>query len=184
MLISPISKGRPTHTPCSEKAKACYDLLDALSIPYTSVTHDRADTIADCLAIEAVLGTAVCKNLFLTNKQRSAFYLLLLPGDKPFRTADFSKQVGSSRLSFASSEDMEAHLGVLPGSVTLLGLMHDRENRVRLCIDEALLSATHIGMHPCDNTASVKLAVSDILHRLIPALHHEMTLVHPERKED
>ena len=91
---------------------ACYDLLDRLAIPYTRVDHDPADTIAACHEIEKVLGAPICKNLVLCNRQKTAFYLLLMEGDKPFRTRDLSKQIGSARLSFAAPEDMEP--GVTP----------------------------------------------------------------------
>ena len=94
---------------------ACYDLLDRLAIPYTRVSHDPADTIAACHEIEKVLGAPICKNLVLCNRQKTAFYLLLMEGDKPFRTKDLSKQIGSARLSFAAPEDMETYLGVTPG---------------------------------------------------------------------
>ena len=140
MHIDPnLYQGRPADcTGRLDREIACYDLLDALGISYTRADHDAADTIADCHAIEGLLGAAICKNLVLCNRQKTDFYLLLMEGDKPFRTKDLSKQIGSSRLSFAAPEDMEQYLGVTPGSATILSLMNDKEHRVKLILDKSI----------------------------------------------
>ena len=165
--------GRPASTEGREaKEIAAYDLLDRLGIPYTRVDHDPAATMEDCLAVEAVLGTAICKNLFLTNRQHTAYFLLLMPGDKPFKTKDLSAQIDSARLSFASPEEMERLLGTTPGSASILGLMHDKEREVSLLIDRDLLGAEKIGAHPLVNTASLALAVGDLLGKFLPAVGH------------
>jgi len=179
----PLPHPHPNGIERSSVELACYDLLDRLSIPYSHLDHPPAATMQDCIEIDRRLGCAMCKNLFLTNKQKTRFFLLLMPADKPFRTADFSKIVASSRLSFASSEDMERLLGLSPGAVTLLGLMHDTNNEVTLCVDEELLTQDLIGIHPCVNTSSISLAVSDAFGPLIAAMHHEMTIVQLERRE-
>ena len=124
--MTELLSGRPASGEGREaREMAAYDLLDSLGISYTRVDHDAAATMEDCLAVEAVLGTAICKNLFLTNRQHTAYYLLLMKGDKPFRTKDLSAQIGSARLSFASPEEMERLLGTTPGSASILGLMND-----------------------------------------------------------
>ena len=135
---------------------ACYDLLDRLAIPYTRVDHDPADTIAACHEIEKVLGAPICKNLVLCNRQKTAFYLLLMEGDKPFRTKDLSKQIGSARLSFAAPEDMETYLGVTPGSATILALANDPDHKVQLILDRTVAETGHFGCHPCINTFDSK----------------------------
>ena len=171
--MSQLFSGRPASAEGREaKEMAIYDLLDSLGIAYTRVDHDPAATMEDCLAIESVLGTAICKNLFLTNRQHTAYYLLLMPGDKPFRTKDLSAQIGSARLSFADAEEMERLLGTLPGSATVLGLSHDKEREVALLIDRDILAADAIGVHPLVNTASLGIAVSDILKKFLPAVGH------------
>lgn len=149
-----------------------YDLLDRLGISYTRVDHAPAATMEDCLAVEATLGTSICKNLFLTNRQHTAYYLLLMPGDKPFRTKDLSAEIGSARLSFALPEEMERLLGTAPGSASVLGLMNDKEREVALLIDRDVLAAKAIGVHPLVNTASLALTLDDILKKLLPALGH------------
>ena len=151
---------------------AAYDFLDGLGISYTRVDHPAAATMEDCLAVEAVLGTAICKNLFLTNRQHTAYYLLLMPGDKPFKTKDLSEQIGSARLSFASPEEMERLLGTTPGSASVLGLMNDRDREVRLLIDRDILTADAIGAHPLVNTASVSLRIADLTEKILPATGH------------
>ena len=173
-----IEQGRPVD--CSdrlEKEIKAYDLLDSLGIIYQRADHEAAMTMEACLAVDEAMGVDMCKNLLLCNRQQTDFYLLLMPGNKPFKTKDLSAQIGSSRLSFASSEQMEALLDITPGSLTLLGLMNDKENRVRLLIDEDVLKAEFFGCHPCINTSSVTMTTADVVGKLIPALGHTPTMV-------
>lgn len=156
-----------------EKEIACYELLDSLGVLYDRVDHDFADTIEACEAVEQVLGEKICKNLFLCNRQKTSFYLLMMPGEKVFKTKDLSKQLGVARLSFASPEDMLRLLNITPGSVSVLGLMNDRENRVELMIDRELRDSEFFGCHPCINTSSLRLRTKDLLEVIIPAMGHE-----------
>ena len=160
-----------------EKERRCYDLLDSLGIKYFRVDHEHADTIEACREVEGLLGCVICKNLFLTNRQQTDFYLLIMPGGKPFKTKYLSAQIGSSRLSFGGAEDMERLLGVTPGSVSLLGLMNDREGKVRLLVDRDLLCDEYFGCHPCINTSSLRIAMRDVREKLLPALGHEPNFV-------
>ena len=128
-----------------------------------------------CDDVDRLLGTEMCKNLFLTNAQKTAFYLLLMPGDKPFRTKDLSKQIGSARLSFADAEHMWEFLHIRPGAVSVMGLLFDTERRVRLLIDRELLSAPCLGCHPCENTSSLGIATADILNVFLPYTGHSYT---------
>ena len=134
---------------CSEPEKSCLEFLDKTGLSYEGITHDRADTIEDCLAVETILGAKIAKNLFLCNSQKTAFHLLIMPGDKFFKTKFLSKQINSARLSFADAESMEKHLGLRPGSVSVFGLMNDRENAVNFIVDKDLLKNEYIGFHPC-----------------------------------
>ena len=160
-----------------EKERRCYDLLDSLGIEYFRVDHEHADTIEACREVEGLLGCVICKNLFLANRQQTDFYLLIMPGGKPFKTKYLSAQIGSSRLSFGGAEDMERLLGVTPGSVSLLGLMNDREEKVRLLVDRDLPGDEYFGCHPCINTSSLRIAMRDVREKLLPALGHEPTYV-------
>ena len=160
-----------------EKERRCYDLLDSLGIEFYRVDHEHADTIEACEEVEGLLGCVICKNLFLCNRQQTDFYLLIMPGGKPFKTKYLSAQIGSSRLSFGSAEDMERLLDVTPGSVSLLGLMNDREGKVRLLVDSDLVKDEFFGCHPCINTSSLRIAMSDVREKLVPALGHEPTYV-------
>ena len=155
----------------------CYDFLDGLCVEYVRVDHEAADTIDACHEIEDLLGAKVCKNLFLCNRQKTDFYLLLLEGDKVFKTKFLSAQLGCARLSFAGPEDMEALLGVRPGSASVLGLLNDKESRVRLVIDRPLLSWDYVGVHPCRNTSTIRLSVKDLLERVLPAMDRSFTVV-------
>ena len=174
-----LAQGRPeTNDERLEKEIRTYDLLDKLGIPYERVDHEAADTMEACLAIDEILAPAViCKNLFLCNTQKTKFYLLMIREDKKFKTKEISKQINSSRLSFASEEYMEEYLDITPGSVSVLGLMNDTNNKVRLLVDEDLLESTFIGCHPCINTSSLKVYTKDLFGKLLRELHHEMTVV-------
>lgn len=159
------------------KERAVYTLLDSLGISYERVDHPAAMTIEDCQNIDKILGIHICKNLFLCNRQKTDFYLLLMPGDKPFKTKDLSQQIGSARLSFAEADYMEDFLNITPGSVSVMGLMHDTENRVRLLIDEDIFNDEYLGFHPCINTSSLKTRAKDIWEKFLPAVHHDYTIV-------
>ena len=173
-----LEKGRPADFASRQaKEQRCYDLLDSLNIEYYRVDHERTDTMAACAEVDRVLDAPTCKNLFLCNRQETDFYLLMIPGDKVFKTKDLSKQIGSSRLSFASGEHMERLLDITPGSCSVLGLMNDKENAVRLLVDEDVLADRWVGMHPCLNTTSLKMQTKDLFETVLPAMHHEMTVV-------
>ena len=173
-----LFNGRPTDcTDRLEKEIRCYDLLDNLGVDYQRIDHEEANTMDLCKAIDVALGAPICKNLLLCNRQCTSFYLLLIPGDKVFKTKDLSAQIGSSRLSFAGGEYMEQFLDITPGSLSLLGLMNDKENAVRLLIDEDVLKAEYIGMHPCINTSSLRIKTADVMEKVIPAMGHEPKIV-------
>lgn len=170
--------GRPeTNNGRLAKEIRVYDFLDNLGIEYGRVDHDAAMTMEACVWVDKALETTMCKNLMLCNRQCTDFYILLLPGEKKFKTSVLSKQIGSSRLSFADGEYMERFLDITPGALSILGLMNDKENRVKLLIDKDLLAGTHIGVHPCVNTSSLKLKTSDLIETIIPAMKHKPIFV-------
>lgn len=174
-----IYTGRPADTTDRlPKEIRTYDLLDSLGIAYARADHDTLPTMEACQEVGNLLGIEICKNLFLRNTQKTAFYLLILPGRKKFKTAALSKQIGSARLSFAEPEFMEQYLNITPGSVSVLGLMNDPENKVRLLIDKDILkNHPYFGCHPCINTSSLKFRTEDLLNKILPAIHHDYTMV-------
>lgn len=181
-----LIKGRPDN--CEgrlDREVRVYDFLDNLGIEYFRTDHDEANTMEVCNEIDKVLGTLMCKNLFLCNRQKTDFYLLMMPGDKPFKTKDITKQLGCSRLSFADSEAMLEYLDIKPGAVSIMGLMNDKDNKVRLVIDRAVVEEDTIGCHPCVSTSSLKIKTDDILNVYLPAVHHEPTFVElPDYQEN
>lgn len=173
-----LYKGRPENTEGRlDKEIRSYDLLDSLGVEYERIDHEPAMTMEVCEAIDEALGATICKNLFLCNRQQTDFYLLMMPGDKPFKTKDLSAQIGSSRLSFATPEHMEKYLDITPGSVSVLGLMNDKNNNVRLLIDEDVLKGEYIGCHPCINTSSIRIKTEDMMNKVIPSMKHLPTMV-------
>lgn len=174
-----LELGRPQNTEGRlEKEIRVYDLLDKLGISFERVDHEPAETMEACLAIDEVLAPAViCKNLFLCNTQKTNFYLLMIREDKKFKTKEISKQINSARLSFATSEFMEQYLDITPGSVSVMGLMNDIENKVKLLVDEDVIHSEYVGCHPCINTSSMRLKTKDVFGTFLEAVHHDYTIV-------
>ena len=155
-----------------------YDYLDNLQISYQRTDHERADNMEACNEIDAVLGVLICKNLFLCNRQKTKFYLLMMPGDKKFKTKELSSQINSARLSFAGEDAMLEYLDIEPGSLSVMGLMNDKDCRVQLLVDEDVLALPFVGCHPCVNTASLKLKTEDVFGKFAQATGHDYRVVH------
>ena len=174
-----LEKGRPASNDGRlEKEIRTYDLLDELGIEYERCDHEPAETMEACLAIDEILAPAViCKNLFLCNTQKTKFYLLMIREDKKFKTKEISHQINSARLSFAPAEFMEEYLDITPGSVSVMGLMNDKENKVQLLVDEDVLNSQMFGCHPCINTSSMRLNTSDVFRKFLDAVHHDYQVV-------
>lgn len=170
--------GRPVDIQNREdKEIRVYDLLDQLKITYQRTDHEAANTMEACNEIDAVLEVLICKNLFLCNRKKTKYYLLLMPGDKAFKTKELAGQHGIQRLSFASAEDMEKYLDIKPGAVSVMGLMNDPDNEVQLLVDKDVMEGEYFGCHPCVNTSSLKLKISDLFEIFLPAVHHEPLFV-------
>lgn len=172
-----VFSGRPDNNDMLPQELAAYELLDNLGVQYSGIKHEAAATMEDCKKADDALGVMMCKNLFLCNRQKTSFYLLLMPGDKEFHTKDITKQLNCSRLSFAGEEFMKSLLGVTPGSVTVLGLMNDTENKVQLVIDEDVLKNEYFGCHPCINTSSIKFLTADLKEKILPYIKHDFITV-------
>lgn len=173
-----MQKGRPAdESGRMEKEIRTYDFLDTLGVPFDRINHDPAMTMEDCVEVDKIFGATMCKNLFLCNRQKTHFYLLLIPGDKHFLTRELSGQLGVSRLSFADGEHMQRYLDITPGSVSVMGLMNDKENNVQLVIDRDVVKAEWFACHPCINTSSIRFSMKDFLEKIIPALKHEAVYV-------
>ena len=174
-----LLNGRPADTTGRlDKEIRVYELLDKLGIAYQRVDHEAAMTMEACVEIDRVLGATTCKNLLLCNRQKTDFYLLLMPGDKVFQTKELSAQLGVSRLSFASGEAMEEFLNITPGSLSVMGLMNDKGLRVKLVIDAPVLEEEYIGFHPCINTSTLRVKTAELTNTIIPAMGHTPTIVH------
>lgn len=173
-----IYSGRPASPEGRSPAELrCYDILDSLGISYLRADHEQAMTIADCENIETLLGGSICKNLFLCNRNKTAYYLLLLSGHKPFQTKELAAQLGCGRLSFGSPDAMLELLGLTPGSVSLLGLIHDTSHQVRLLLDQSVAREEYLYCHPCANTSTLRLRMEDVMRHLLPHLGVTPTLV-------
>lgn len=161
----------------SEVETRTYDFLDSIGIQYETVCHEAAYTMEQCQEIEKTLGVPICKNLFLCNRQQTQFYLLMLPGDKHFKTKFLSSELGCARLSFADESKMTELLGIHPDSVSVMGLINDNEHKVMLVIDNDLMKSDYLGCHPCINTATLKIKMTDLLEKIVPATGHPCKIV-------
>ena len=162
------------------RERRVYDLLDSLGIAYLRTDHEHANTMEACYEIDKVLGVLICKNLFLCNRQKTKYYLLMMPGDKKFKTKELSDQIQSARLSFAGADEMLRFLDIEPGAVSVMGLMNDTEGHVQLLVDEDVLAGEYIGCHPCVCTSSLKMRTDDVMQVFLPAVKHEAMIVHLE----
>lgn len=172
-----VYQGRPKSDGRLEKENRAYDILEQLDISFIRLDHDPTATIEDCHEVDQLLQIKICKNLFLCNAQKTVFYMLMISGNKKFQTKILSKQLGVSRLSFADPEYMEKFLDITPGSVSIMGLMNDTENRVQLLIDQDVCKEEYIGCHPCINTSSIRIKTKDILEKFLPHIKHEPIFV-------
>ena len=178
-----LFKGRPAYlSDRSEKEIRVYDFLVSLGIEYFRLDHAPAFGSEEelCREIEESLGARICKNLFLANRQRTKFYMLMIPDHKVFRSSDISKQAGSSRLHFAESEYMEELIDCSSGSASVMGLMNDTEHRVQLLVDDDVLNSEYVGCHPCINTSSLRIRSGDIFDKFVKATGHDFITVHAE----
>ncbi len=174
-----LEKGRPKREDGRLKKEIeIYNLLDELQISYERVDHAPLNTMEACAEIDKFLQSTICKNLFLCNRQKTKYYLLMMPSDKPFRTKELSTQINSTRLSFASPKDMKQLLNLEPGSVTVMGLIYDKKNKVQLLVDEEVLKEEYLGCHPCINTSSIKLRTKEVFNTFLKAIHHDFLVVH------
>ena len=173
-----LFSGHPPYTAVmSDVGRSVYDFLDRRGVMYETLCHGAAFTMDECAVVEKHLGAPVCKNLFLCNRQHTQFYLLMLPGDKVFKTKYLSSELGCARLSFADESHMIELLGIHPGAVSPMGLINDKQGKVLPVVDRDLLSSDFIGCHPCVNTATLKLLLGDLLGKVVPATGHEYRVV-------
>lgn len=184
MYINPETYNIHPEATATEKEMASYLFLENNGVDYIRAEHDEAATIELCEGVEEIIGAKICKNLLLTNRQQTDFYMLLIPGDMPFKTKYLSKQIGSARLSFASGEQMTELLNVTPGSLTVLSLMYDKEKRVQLLIEKNVFEEEYFACHPCVNTATVKFSTEELKSKVLPKLFHEYQIVDLECPED
>lgn len=155
-----------------ERALPALRKLDELQIPYTLYEHQAARTMEDCEGIGGDIGAAHFKNLFLTNRAGTAFYLALLRADKKFHTGQVSRQLGTERLCFGTPAQLKETLGLEPGAVTPLALLNDPACRVGVAIDRDVMAHPLLCMHPLVSSATVAISRMDLV-RFIKACGHE-----------
>ena len=140
--------------------KSIFELLDGLGIAYEMAEHEEVHTMEDLPPIEEQLGA----------KFKSQLWLLLIIGDKPFRTSEVSHLLEVSRLSFGSAELLEEKLGVHPGAVNPLSLVFDETHEIHLACDREILRHSRVCMHPGSNCQSIVMNTEDLFEKVLPHL--------------
>jgi Ala-tRNA(Pro) deacylase len=158
-------------------SESALSALSRLGIEYDMIEHPPVMTIADCAHAQRALGAIVPKNLFLTPRNMSAFYLCLMSPDGDFKTADISKKIGSPRLSFAPEDQLMRLMRTAPGAVSPLGLLFDGGCEVRLIADKRLRGEGRLAFHPCVNTATVAISMDDLIGKFLPFTGHSLAWV-------
>lgn len=177
-----LYEGRPENSRI-QKEIDCYDVLEKLGIRYERLDHSPADSIEDCKLLEPILNVKATKNLFLRNRAKTSWYLLMMPGDKPFHTRDLIGQMGIQRLSFGEEDMLGSMLNLTPGSVSIMGLMYDKSRQVKLLIDREIIQNEYMRCHPCINTSTLKIRTDDVMNKLLPFIGHYPMIVELPRYE-
>lgn len=138
----------------------CY--LTDRNIPYEKTEHKAVFNMEELNALELPYPEWDAKNLFVRDDKKRNYYLITVKGDKRVNLKEFRKQHGLRALSFASADELFDIMGLLPGSVTPLGILNDTEHRVHFFLDSAF-EGNKIGIHPNDNTATVWMQAKDLL---------------------
>jgi len=149
-----------------------YRALQELHIPFERVDTDEAITMEDCIQINKVLNVKVVKTLFLCNRQQTSFYLFITAGDKPFKTKDFSKALGVSRVSFAPADLMEKMLGTKVGATTVFSALLDKDNAIPVVFDKEVTCEEWYGCTDGTTTCYMKVKTEHILHAFLPYTKH------------
>lgn len=154
-----------------------YDTLNELNIPFQKIDNEAITSMEECEDVENALGVEIRKSIFLCNRTKSEFYLLVMPSKKRFNTKMFSEKVVCSRTSFASTEHLKSVLGLTPGSITIMGLVNDRSHTVQLVIDSEIVNEEWFGCNAGLNTSHIKLKTRDLLDIFLKHTGHKPIVV-------
>ena len=173
-----VESGVPLDVDSRDKnERYVYHFLESKGISFLRADHDFISTMSGCEEIEKKLDCLVPKNLFLSNRQETQYYLLVMPGNKTFKAKELSHQINSARLSFGKEEKLKEYLHCFPGSTSIFGLIFDQEERVKLLIDKDLLKEQYLAFHPCMNTSTIKIETKVVIHEILPSLKRPFTTV-------
>lgn len=176
MYISEIKTTVPTDERCALETKV-YETLSKLSIPFELVDNDSVESMEECIEISEKLGAEIRKTIFLCNRKKTSFYMVILPANKSFNTKEHCKKMDVSRLSFASGDLMMQHLDVAPGTATIMSLINDPDEKVELFIDKEIANSEFFACNPGANTTHLKIKTKDLLNKLLPKIDHPATII-------
>lgn len=140
-----------------------YELLNSKNIKYEIQEHEAIYNMEELSKIDLLYPESDAKNIFVRDDKKSNYYLITIKGSKKVDLKNFKDKYNTRRLSFSSSEDLLNILNLTPGSVTPIGLLNDKDLKVKFYIDKELIDMNMIGVHPNDNTATIWLKTSDLI---------------------
>ena len=139
-----------------------YKVLGQLHVRYQRFDHPAVFTVAESKDLHLKIPGAHTKNLFLRNKKKTNYYLVAVLADKKVNLNQLTKELEEDRLSFGSPPDLQKYLGVSPGSVSVFGLINDKEHKLKVIVDNDFFKHEKIGFHPNDNTATLIISIDDL----------------------
>lgn len=154
-----------------------YLLLEKLGIDFTRVENEPAVSMEDCKNIDKAFGEETIKTIFLTNRQKTKFYLLSMPASKPFITKDFGSALEIPRVSFADGELLLEMLGTPHGAATPLSIIRDEENKILMVIDEDIMKKEKLVVTDSTLHGYICLKGKDLVEKFLPVSGHQPILV-------
>ncbi len=176
MYISDITNEMPTSY-SSDLEENVYTKLNELNIQFDRVDNDTVEAMEECVEISNKLGAEIRKTIIVCNEKKTQFYLVVLPAEKRFDSKLFRDKMGCSRVSFAKAEDMQEILGVVPGSATIMSVINDKDNIVKVAIDKEVADSEFFACNTGENTRHIKIKTSDLLNVFLPNVNHEPTII-------
>lgn len=176
MYISDITNEMPTSY-SSVLEEDVYTKLNELNIKFDRVDNDTVEAMEECVEISNKLGAEIRKTIIVCNEKKTQFYLVVLPAEKRFDSKLFRDKMGCSRVSFAKAEDMQEILGVVPGSATIMSVINDKDNIVKVAIDKEVADSEFFACNTGENTRHIKIKTSDLLNVFLPNVNHEPTII-------
>lgn len=176
MFISEVMTTAPEDERGALETKV-YQELERLNISYERVDNDTVETMEECVEISEKLGAEIRKTIVCCNRQKTEFFLVVLPASKRFDSKLFAAMMRTARVSFASAEDMESLIGLTPGEASVMGILNDPEAKIKVVVDKAVADAEWFACNPGANTTHIRFKTKQLLDTFLPAENHKAEII-------